>query len=134
MKWKPTRAALPSGRRAMLRPLISPALASSLGATVVEADQAEVEVDDEEPLARVEDRDAAAGGDDAGDGLVLALGGAPAQAVVEGVLAAGGERLGRAPEDDDVVGELVGGGDLDQGHGALAPEVGGLDPGRGRRS
>ena len=35
----------------MLRPLISPALASSRGATLGELDHAEVEVDDEDPLA-----------------------------------------------------------------------------------
>ena len=111
------------------RPLTSPALASSRGSSGGEVDHAEVEVDDEDPLAGVEDREAAAGGDDAGERRVLGLGLAEAQAVGVADLGAGGERRGRAPEGDDVVGELVGRGDLDEDHRAGAPVAVGLDPG-----
>ena len=110
MKWKETRAVWPSGRSEMVRLLISPALASRRGDGARELDHAEVEVDDEDPLAGVEDREAAAGGDDAGERQFLVLDEAPGQAVVEDVPRAGDERRLGAPEDDDVVGELVGAG------------------------
>src|SRR5690606_35547706 len=74
---------------------------------------------------------AAAGGGHARELRQPGLGGAPVQAIREAVFATRGERRARAPERDDVVGELVAGGQFDQVHLALAPVALRLDPGAG---
>jgi hypothetical protein len=67
MKGKPTRARLSSGKCWIESPLTSPALFCRRGTRL--SDGAEVEVDDGDPLAGVEDREAAAGGDGASERL-----------------------------------------------------------------
>ena len=135
MKWKPTRAMLPPGSGATLRPLVSPALTSSLGATVGEVDDAEVEVDDEDPLAGVEDGEAAAGGDDPGERQLLVLGHAPGQAVVEGG-ARGPAASGSAGRQKTTMLSVNSSalGQLDQHHRAPAPGLAGSTQALGRWS
>ena len=129
-KWKPTRAMLPSGRRSMLRPLTLPALASirrldgrrtpSCRGRSRRRRPARAGSRIERPL-----RVATTRARGSSSGWV----GRPGQAVGVLVLPVRHERRLRAPEGDDVVGELVAARDLDEHHRALAPALAGLDPG-----
>src|SRR5690606_35849148 len=73
----------------------------------------------------------AAGGHHARQARVPAVTGGPVQPVAPAVFAARSQGGGRTPESDDVVGVLVGGGDLDQVDLTLAPGVERLDPAAG---
>src|SRR3546814_2620360 len=69
-----------------------------------------------------------AGGHHAGAFRRIGLVGLPVQAVAQAVALAGLGGIARYPEGDDVVVDLVVGGDLHQLHGAGAPGLQRLDP------
>ena len=78
MKWKRDPRGAAVGQAVEIeRFLTSPALATRRLDRAGELDHAEVEIDDEDALAGVERREAAAGGDDPGERQFLLLGEAP---------------------------------------------------------